>query len=82
MIILFIGAAGFALGFGAYALRKLGRLDADPVLDPIIMMLVAGATLACQLAGESVPSIVTQCAWLAIGSVSLLRTRRKRSAPK
>lgn len=73
MTVLLIGAAGFCIGFGAFIFRKLGFLRTDRILDPVIMILVATCTLVCQLSGESLPSIVTQCAWLAIGVSSLLK---------
>lgn len=49
MIILFIGAVGICVGFGAFAMRKLGLLKANRFLDPVITMIVAGCTLTCQL---------------------------------
>ena len=36
-------------------------------------MTVAGCTLVCQLSGEQLPSIATQCAWMAIGVASLVQ---------
>lgn len=77
---LIIGFAGVILAFGAFALRQLGVLKGGAVLDPLLMVVIAGCTLYCQLCDERLPSIVTQSGWVLVGGASLLRVAAERVA--